>query len=73
MLSKKFDGDHYLLCLICSTFLKYKCVNCKVSLLQKSVRFAITKKWFKSPRKFIDRTKAVTQHFLKKSFKKLRV
>jgi len=36
-----------------------------------SVRFAIAKNWFKLPMKVIDHTKALTQHFLENSFKKL--
>jgi len=34
------------------------------------VRFAIALNWFKLPIKVIDRTKAVTQHFLENSFQK---
>ena len=34
-----------------------------------SVRFAAAENWFKPPMIFIDRTKAVIQHFLEKSFK----
>ena len=32
-------------------------------------RFAEAENWFKPPMIFIDRTKAVIQHFLEKSFK----
>jgi len=39
--------------------------------VDKSVRFAIDLNWFKLPMKVIDRTKAVTQHFLENSFQKL--
>ena len=35
------------------------------------MRFAIAKNWFKHQMQVIDRTKAVTQHFLENSFKKL--
>jgi len=37
------------------------------------VRFAIALNWFKPHMKVIDRTKAVTQHFLDNSFKKLSI
>ena len=37
------------------------------------MRFAIALNWFKLPMKVIDRTKAVTQHFLENSFKKLSI
>jgi len=36
-----------------------------------SKRFAIEENWFKLPMKVIDRTKAVNQHFLENSFKKV--
>ena len=38
-----------------------------------SVRFAAAEKWFKPTMFFIDRTKAVIQHYLEKSFKKLKI
>jgi len=37
------------------------------------VTFAAAETWFKPPMFFIDRTKAVNQHFLKKSFKQLKI
>jgi len=37
------------------------------------VRFAAAEKWFKPTMFFIDRTKAVIQHYLEKSFKKLKI
>jgi len=36
-----------------------------------TAEFAIAENWFKLPMKVIDRTKAVTHHFLENSFKKL--
>ena len=37
------------------------------------MRFAAAENWFKPPMCFIDSTKAVIQHFLEKSFKKLKI
>ena len=34
-----------------------------------SVRFAAAENWFEPPKFFNDRTKAIIQHFLEKSFK----
>jgi len=55
-------------CSACFVFVCLRAIICLAwwGLLQQE-------NWFKPPMFFIDRTKAVIQHFLEKSFKKLKI